>query len=161
MIYLNWSYNDTGNTAQVSENIGEATMVDSKKTEEKKETNKEDNDILLLSEAKSAKDKGRSKAMELLNNVLENEKSDSNAKENALSELTAMANNMEAEGVIEGILKTKGYEKSVVFITDKVATVAVKTDKPLTGTDVAKIQDIVKSNGSVSGEKITITEVKD
>ena len=154
--YLNRSYNDI--TPGVAEETsagapGEATMVNASVKTEKEETD-------VLKEARESKEASRSRAMELLNSIINDEKTDSENKEKATAELTQMSKNMEAEGIIEGILKTKGFDKSVVFITNGIATATVKSDKTLSAADVAKIQDVIKSNGNISGEKITITQVK-
>ena len=154
--YLNRSYNDI--TPGVSEETsagapGEATMVNASVKTEQTETD-------ALKEARESREASRSRAMELLNSIINDDKTDSENKEKATAELTQMAANMEAEGIIEGVLKTKGFDKSVVFITNGIATVAVKSDKSLSAADVAKIQDAIKSNGNISGEKITITQVK-
>ncbi len=153
--YLNWSYNEPGKMQVTEETAayGEATMVNAKvETSPAK--------VDALKEARDSKNTARSKAMEMLNTVINDEATDKTNKEKASAELVAMSSNMEAEGVIEGILKTKGFEDSVVFITNGIATVAVKCEKNLTAAEVAKIQDAVKSNAKVSGEKITITQVK-
>ena len=154
--YLNRSYNDI--TPDVAEETsagapGEATMVNASVKTEKEETD-------VLKEARESREASRSRAMELLNSIINDEKTDSENKEKATAELTQMSKNMEAEGIIEGILKTKGFDKSVVFITNGIATATVKSDKTLSAADVAKIQDVIKSNGNISGEKITITQVK-
>ena len=154
--YLNKSYNDI--TPGVAEEAsagapGEATMVNASVKTEKEETD-------VLKEARESREASRSRAMELLNSIINDEKTDSENKEKATAELTQMSKNMEAEGIIEGILKTKGFDKSVVFITNGIATATVKSDKTLSAADVAKIQDVIKSNGNISGEKITITQVK-
>ena len=159
--YLNRNYNDglpVVSEETAAETAGEATMVSAKAEKPKQETKAAESDA--LKDAKTAKDTSRSRAMELLNSIINDENSGNENREKATAELAQMSKNMEAEGVIEGILKTKGFEKSVVFITNGIATVAVKSDKSLSASDVAKIQDVVKNNGNISGEKITITQVK-
>lgn len=159
--YLNWTYNDSSSGVEVSENIGEATMVNAK-AEEKKETSKDSvkKEKDEMKAARETKDTSRSKAMETLNGIINDANIDPENKEKASADLVAMAGNMEAEGVIEGILKTKGYSDCVVFITGGNVTVSVKCEKKLTSSDAAKIQDAVKSNTEINGDKITITQIK-
>jgi len=149
--YLNLSYNDPDNSraleTQGSENIGEATLVNGGVADE-------------LVQAKEAKDISRSQAMEMLNAIINDEKTDEESRKKATEELIYMADSMEAEGVIEGILKTKGFEECVVFITNGTANIAIKSSKPLSAADIAKIQDAVKNAGKVAGDKITITQIK-
>ncbi|MDP4118790.1 MAG: SpoIIIAH-like family protein [Bacillota bacterium] len=152
--YLNWSYNGTGTvTEKVSERLGEAKMVSTTV-----DSSKAENDA--LKEARESRSTARSKAMEMLNTVINDENTNRENKDKASTEMISMAKNMESEGLIEGILKTKGFEDSVVFITNGIATISVKCSNNLTASDVAKIQDVVKNNADVSGEKITITQVK-
>lgn len=153
--YLNISYNnpeaEEAIETQGSETLGEATLVNTEV-----HGNKQDE----LAMAKENKEMSRSKAMELLNNIIKDEKTDGESLKKANEELISMADNMEAEGVIEGVLRTKGFGECVVFITNGTANVAVKSTKPLVAADIAKIQDAVKSAGKVAGDKITITQVK-
>ena len=158
--YLNLNYNQPGDralTETAGESLGAATMVSGDVEEESEPTATKPDELANAREAKST---ARSRAMEMLNTIIKDEATDSESREKASAELVAMADSMEAEGVIEGILKTKGYPDCVVFITNGVATVSVKTDKPLTASDASKIQDVVKSNGKVAGDKITISQIK-
>ncbi len=151
--YLNLSYNQPGEQnaveTQGSGALGEATLVNG-------EPVKNDG----LAQAKETKDSARSRAMEMLNTIINDSATDKESREKASAELISMADNMEAEGVIEGTLKTKGFGECVAFITNGTANIAVKSEKPLAAADVAKIQDAVKSAGKVAGDKITITQVK-
>lgn len=143
--YLNLSYNE-------EDSPGKVTMVS---TTPVKQENSE-----TLKSAEETKNLSRSKAMELLNVIIKDEATDKESREKASSELVSIADNMEKEGVISGILKTKGFPLNVVFITDGSTTVTVQTEKALTAAQVAQIQDIVKSNAKTPGDKITISQVK-
>ena len=114
----------------------------------------------LLKSAQESKELARSKAMEMLNTVINDEKTSKENKDKATAELTAMASNMEKEGVAEGMIKTKGFEDCVVFITNDMVSVAVKAESTLAATDIAKIQDAIKSCTNIGADKITITQVK-
>ena len=143
--YLNLNYNE-------QDTPGKVTMVSTTpKNTENSET---------LKSAEEAKNVSRSKAMELLNVIIKDEATDKESREKASSELVSIADNMEKEGIISGILKTKGFPLNVVFITDGSTTVTVKTDSSLTAAQVAQIQDIVKANAKTPGDKITISQVR-
>ncbi len=151
--YLNLSYNKPGEEnaleTQGSGALGEATLVNGNVAEADG-----------LAKARETKDSARSRAMEMLNTIINDSATDKDSREKASAELISMADNIEAEGVIEGTLKTKGFENCVVFITNGTANIAVKSEKALTAAQIAKIQDAVKSAGKVAGDKITITQVK-
>ncbi len=140
--YLNLSYNGE---------VGETTFVNTSPVSQEKTP---------LQLAEETKNSERSRAMELLNTIIKDESTDKESREKASSELVSLAENMEKEGIISGILKTKGFTENVVFITSGAATVSVKKDKPLTAAEVAQIQDVVKTNAKTPGDKITISQLK-
>ena len=155
--YLNLNYNQPADGPDVKTQgegaLGEATLVNGQV-----ETLAAQPDE--LTRARETKDNSRSRAMEMLKTIINDEATDKESREKASAELVTMADNMEAEGVIEGVLKTKGFEDCVVFITNGAANIAIKCEKALSAAEVAKIQDAVKSAGKVAGDKITITQVK-
>ena len=148
--YINWAYQTDGDLAPVSneqtEYLGEAEMVNAKA--EKSKTHK----------ATEAKTTARNKAMELLNDIVNNPSVDEASKTSALSQLAQMADNMEKEGICEGILNSKGMGEMVVYIADGVATVTVNTDTDLSSEQVAKITDVILSNTKVAVENIKISK---
>ncbi len=148
--YINWAYQGDGGTQAVSNDetkyLGEAEMVNA------------DAGKGPLQAATEAKTTARNKAMELLNEIINNPSTDETTKTSALTQLSQMADNMEKEGVCEGILNSKGMGEMVVYIADGVATVTVKTDAELSSEDVAKISDVILSNTSVAAENIKISK---
>lgn len=148
--YINWAYQADGNSATVSndapEYLGEAEMVNADAGKSKSQ------------QATQAKTTARNKAMELLNDIVNNPSVDEASKTSALSQLAQMADNMEKEGICEGILNSKGMGEMVVYIADGVATVTVDTDAELTSEQVAKISDVILANTKVTTENIKISK---
>ena len=142
--YINWAYQDEGESKPVSneetEYLGEAALVNA--------------DAALQS-----KTTARNKAMELLNDIVNNPSTDEESKTSALKQLAQMADNMEKEGICEGILNSKGIGQAVVYIADGVATVTVKTEAELSSDSVAKITDVILTNTSIPADKIKINKV--
>ena len=145
--YINWAYQPDGSVEQVTNDepkyLGEAELVSADATDT----------------ATEAKTTARNKAMELLNDIVNNPSADEASKTSALSQLAQMADNMEKEGICEGILNSKGLGKAVVYIADGAATVTVKTDGELTADAVAKINDVILSNTNISADKIKISKM--
>ena len=147
--YINWAYQPDADSQTVSNDdtqyLGEAEMVNAnaEKTNAANET----------------KTTARNKAMELLNDIVNNPSADEASKTSALSQLAQMADNMEKEGICEGILNSKGIGEMVVYIADGAATVTVKTDKELTADVVAKITDVILSNTNIAADKIKISKM--
>ncbi|MDD3766868.1 MAG: SpoIIIAH-like family protein [Eubacteriales bacterium] len=105
------------------------------------------------------RDKARSSAQEVYREVIENRESSSEAKVSAQSNLAASAKASETEALIEGVLKAKGFEDNIVYISESGANVVVKTIG-LTPAQAAQIQDVVKENTGLSSDKIKIVEIK-
>ncbi len=91
--------------------------------------------------AKTDKDIVRSKATELLRSILDDSTSSEESKKQAEDAIIRMAGEMDKEVKIETLLKAKGFNESVVFISDTSTTITVKSDK-LSNEDMAKINDI-------------------
>ena len=148
--YINWVYQADENaqtvTTETSKYLGEAEMVNA--SAEKS----------ALDAATETKTNARNKAMELLNDIINNPSTDEESKNSALAQLSQMADNIEKEGICEGILNSKDMGKMVVYIADGVATVTVDTDAELTAEQVAKITDVILSNTSISAENIKISK---
>ena len=142
--YINWAYQEEGESKPVSneetEYLGEAELVNA--------------DAALQS-----KTTARNKAMELLNDIVNNPSTDEQSKTSALNQLAQMADNMEKEGICEGILNSKGIGQMVVYIADGVATVTVKTDGELSSDSIAKITDVILTNTTIPADKIKISKM--
>ena len=66
--------------------------------------------------------------------------------------------NIEKESNVETLLKAKGFDKSLVIISDKGINVIVKSEG-LTSQQTLQIQDVVTSETDVSLENIKIVPV--
>lgn len=146
---LNMKY--AGNTFDTSsgkpENLGDSVYVNAKV----------DNDS--FSKLRTERAETRKEAIELLNETIDNVKSDSTAKKAAQEAKNAMALRMEKESTIESLIKAKGFSDVLVVLSDKEANVAVKSDK-LLDSETLQIQDIAVSQSGLSLENIKIVTVK-
>ncbi|MCL2740031.1 MAG: SpoIIIAH-like family protein [Oscillospiraceae bacterium] len=98
-----------------------------------------------FTQSKYERDNARSKSMELL-------------EENGESaELTKQTRWMQQETTIENLIKAKGYENAVCYLSESSCNVIVKA-QGLTAGDVAQIRDIIISNSSVKTTGIKISE---
>ena len=157
--YLNWNYKN-GNTAlEVSVPIEEQA---DKVLGETKMVNGEVADVIadVILGIKADKETQRSKAMELLKSIGQDSTAAKESKDKANQELTTMALAIEQEVVIEGILKTKGFDEVIVFINNGNVHVSVVNEKPLDSALIAQIQDAVKNSITISSDKIKINEIK-
>ena len=79
------------------------------------------------------------------------------AKNKALSDMTAIASAIESETNIETLIKAKGFEDCIAVVSGDEANVIVKTSGLLTY-EVAQIREIVMNELSIPAENVKIIE---
>ena len=112
-----------------------------------------------LTKTRLTKQQAKEDALDLLQSVVASTDSTTSAKETANTEIVAIANNTELEGVIENLIKAKGFIDCVAFINDDNGNVVVPSEG-LKQEEAAQIQEIVVSQTSVSPSKVKIVEIK-
>ena len=98
-------------------------------------------------QSKLERDAARSKTLELLE---ENKQMD---------EVTKQTRYMQQENTIENLIKAKGYENAICYLSENSCNVIVKA-QGLTAGDVAQIKDVITSNSNVKATGIKISEHK-
>lgn len=146
--YINLTHKDE----DVMPASGEITL-----SEEQPQPTAQQDDYFTLS--RHERDKSRSAAMDVYREVIQSGDSTAGAKENAQKELTAAAKAMETEAAIEGLIKAKGFEDAIVYISGTGANIVVKTIG-LTPAQAAQIKDLVVENAKIAPDKIKIVEIK-
>ncbi|MCK9478335.1 MAG: SpoIIIAH-like family protein [Firmicutes bacterium] len=105
------------------------------------------------------KEKSRSAAMEVYREVSKDSSNTAAVKEDAQKELTASAKAIETEALLEGLIKAKGFEDAIVYISEGAANIVVKT-MGLTPGQAAQIKELVMENAKIAADKIKIVEIK-
>ena len=112
-----------------------------------------------FSQARLSRQQARDEAVTILTRTAESAASTEEARTAASTGIQVMADNAVVESRIENLVIAKGYEDCVTFVNDNgVNVIVAKTENGLTDTDVAKIRDIVISEGSVTADAIKIME---
>ena len=111
-----------------------------------------------FAKARMDREEGRSRAVETLNTVLQNEGSDEAARTSAQEQVSQIAKNSDMEVVVENLIKAKGFSDAVVYIGDDSINVVVKTDG-LEPSEVSVIQNIVMEETGCAADMIKIVEV--
>lgn len=109
-------------------------------------------------EAKLTREQLRAQNKETLMEVINNENIDEAQKQNAIDSITSLTEQAEREAAAELLLDAKGFEGSVVSITDGSADVVINMAE-ISDAQRAQIEDIVKRKTEISGENIVITPV--
>ena len=104
--------------------------------------------------------RARDEAIEVLQSVVDNAKEDTDvaAKEQAMTDISAIAANIELEANIESLVKAKGFENCVAVINGNKASIVVSSEG-LKPNELSQILEIVYVQANILPENVTITEV--
>lgn len=142
----NFSGTDVAMTDDVTDTPGEAVLTSTTAG------------TTVSAQAKLTREQLRSQNKETLMEVINNENIAQEQKQNAIDSITSLTENAEREAAAELLLDAKGFEGSVVSITDGSADVVINMAE-ITDAQRAQIEDIVKRKTEISGENIVITPV--
>lgn len=115
--------------------------------------NREDANYFI--EYRLSRDKMRASLIERLNEIISNDKTSQNLRDDAQKEIIRVGNIAEKELYIEGLIKAKGFEDALVFLTSESARIVVSVDN-LSEQDVMQILEIVKNETSIETSRVTI-----
>jgi stage III sporulation protein AH len=102
----------------------------------------------------------RNQEITYLDAIISSETSTAEAKSTAENKKVALVQSMEKELVIEGLIKSKGFDDVIVTSTTENVNVIVKSTDALTSNEVAQIVSIVKEQTKVSIENIKIIPIE-
>ncbi|MCX7772432.1 MAG: SpoIIIAH-like family protein [Clostridia bacterium] len=118
----------------------------------------------FFSEARLERDKARSKEKEELKAIAEGNEQAVAASVNLTSseaqeQLVAVIRRCEAESTIETLIKQRGFEDALVYMSDTGNVDVMVKASSLSAQDVAKISDIVLRHSEATMENITVKNV--
>lgn len=87
--------------------------------------------------------------------IINNENTNDEVRTKAQNEIISIGQVAELELSLEGLIKAKGYEDVLVFLSDDSVRVVVSINE-LTEQDVAKIFEIVRNETSIDASNIKI-----
>lgn len=136
------------------EGVSEVISTSNSELSEALETEVSGN-INYFVEYRLSRDKLRANMVDRLEDIVENTQTTEDVRSKAQEEIIKIGNVSEKELQIEGLVKSKGFNEALVFITDSDIKVVVSKSE-LTEQDMVKILDIVKSETTFSSENIKI-----
>ncbi|WP_160197132.1 SpoIIIAH-like family protein [Senegalia massiliensis] len=152
----------------VDDNTETIEVVDSKDNEINtlsKETNAEIGETLTseqnieksnyFAEYRLSRDKMRSELIDRLNDIVKNDKSSKEVVEDAQKEIIEIGKNSEKELLIEGLLGSKGFDESIVFIGESDVRIVISKNE-FSKKEVAQILEIVTSETEFKADNIKI-----
>ena len=110
-----------------------------------------------FAQMKIERDKSKSESMAVFREIVDNEKTSTEAREKAQADLSAAAKTAETEKMIEALLEAKDFKETIVYIAADKVNVIVKTDG-LVPTEIARIKDIVIENTGFNADSVKIVE---
>lgn len=108
--------------------------------------------------AKLERSRSRDLAIETISTILDDEQLTEGDKKQATEKAISITDIIETESKIENLVKAKGYEECMAYISGDNATVVVKADM-LDQIAATQIKNIVVQEGVVKGENVSITEI--
>lgn len=108
-----------------------------------------------LSDARMTRQTARDEAVELLEDILEDAEADTAVKEAAVSEASAIAQNILKETNIESLVQAKGFAACVAYINGDACTIVVDGDME-DAQNALIVRDIAVTETGLSAEKIKL-----
>lgn len=106
-------------------------------------------------EQRLSRDKLRAGLIDRLNEIINNENSSQEMVTEAQKKIMKIGDISEKELTMEGLIKAKGFEEALVFLTENDAKVVVGTDE-LTEQDVVQILEIVLNETDLDASNVNI-----
>lgn len=128
-----------------SESVGEAVLT---------------NASVTLSQAKLNREQTRSKAKEMLLEIINSESLSEDAKKDAVNKMISMTEQMEKETSAETQLAAKGFQDAIVSISEESVDVTLSV-KSLTDTQRTQIEDIIMRKTGCELQDIVITTTQE
>ena len=141
--YLNFSNKSKDNADTVTETVGEIHLVENEPGD-------------FFESARLEREISRARVTETLANIIEDENSETQSKIMAEEEKINVAKQSDTETALENIIKSKGYEDAVVFISDGKADAVIKKQN-MTSEEATAIAGIITEKTGIPISEITIT----
>lgn len=153
-VYINYLYaaGDIENFVDAGKNYGDSILVDGSADEEITDTS------AYFSEARVSRQQSRDEAVATIENLYVSAENDAEQVSVLAEKASQIASNMELETKIETMMKAKGFEDCIVYISGEYADVIVQTEG-LIPTEAAVIKEAIIQETSVPVENISIVEV--
>ena len=138
---------NTSNTNTTAENITNNTTTQTSST-----VSTDD----YFAKSKLERDTMYSQMLETYENVLNSDNSLETQKQSATEEITKINNTKNSIMVCENLLKTKGFDNSVIFVNGDSISVIIGADE-LTQEDIAQVQNIISREMNADIQNIHIS----
>ena len=174
-VYINWQFTGTkvvdasaegeesgtiGAAQYVNTGVSEDAPTSDSDTTESTAGNLSESGKNYFAEAKLTRQQAQDKAIEQLEDIVENTTLSEKEKADAVSALSALTKTMELEVKIENLIKAKGYTECFVTLENQKASVVISSPDGLLANETISINEIVRNTAGIHFSDITIIEVK-
>ena len=168
-VYLNWNYQQTGQSADAGKTLGDAALVGGEAKDPlvgnsladgtQNESGNAASTGTYFANARLNRQQARDSALSMLQESLAGENADQTMKDQANAAIQTMAGYTVTEAQIENLVVAKGYKDCVAFIgQDSISVVVQVPGGELTNVDTAKITDIVMQSTDFQASQIKIIQ---
>ena len=165
------------NEAETNTNIGDARLVSSEAVEENKvenqisenttnTTNSTEENLIqetsnnvtddYFAKSKLERDTMYSQMIETYENILNSTNATETQKQSATTEITKINNTKNSIMICENLLKTKGFEDSVIFVNDESISIIIGAQE-LKEEEIAQVQNIISRELNAEIQNIHIS----
>ena len=144
---------------EAEKNYGDSNLV-GKKNDKNKEDESAGTAASYFSEARVSRQQSRDEAVQTIQNLYNSGENDETQTASLIQKAEEITANMELETKIESIIKAKGFDDCIVYISGDYADVMVQTEG-LLETEAALIKEAIIQETTVPVENISIVEVKE
>jgi len=145
-------------SAQDAEKVSSQTVAPQQSTPGTVLDKKQDQSDFFI-DYKLERDRLRSQEADYLRELINNANASNESRDQAQKDLIALSQRVEKEMMVENLIKAKGFEDAVIFISNDYANVVIKASG-LQSKQVAQVTDIVTKTTDIPIDKITIIERK-
>lgn len=159
-VYINYLYSigDLNPLLEAGKNYGDSILVGKKNDGNAEEA--AGTAASYFSEARVSRQQSRDEAVQTIQNLYGSGENDDAQAASLIQKAEEITANMELETKIESIIKAKGFDDCIVYISGDYADVMVQTDG-LLQTEAALIKEAIIQETAVPVENISIVEVKE
>lgn len=151
----------TSSETESSKNLGDAQYVNNPSTTPS-ETEPADPTAAAddyFSQARKSRETAREEALDIVKDAMNDVKGDEASRQAALEKAAAIASAVEKENAIESLVKAKGFEDCVAYLTDGECQLVVKAES-LQPQEAVQITEIVTTQTGIAASHIQIVPVK-
>ncbi len=159
-MYINYLYSigDLNPLLEAGKNYGDSILVGKKNGSDAEEA--VGTAASYFSEARVSRQQSRDEAVQTIQNLYGSGENDDAQAASLIQKAEEITANMELETKIESIIKAKGFDDCIVYISGDYADVMVQTDG-LLQTEAALIKEAIIQETAVPVQNISIVEVKE